>query len=70
MKIAAVAVLVLLLVGCSKETQRRRDVYFRNGAVSYMQDDRTGICFARWNNGGGVIVPCSPAVLAAIKDRL
>lgn len=60
---------LLLFAACTEEEMRHRDAYFRNGGVSYFHDDRTDICFARWGNGGGVVVPCTSAVLAAVEPR-
>jgi hypothetical protein len=57
-----------LAVGACAEFQPGYERRKRNGFIVYVRDDRTGLCFARWRNGGGVVVECSPQVIAQAEE--
>jgi len=66
-KLLATFAFTLAVGGCA-EFQPGYEGRKRNGFVYYMHDDHTGLCFARWHNGGGVVVECSPQVIAQAAE--
>jgi len=64
-------VILLVLAGCGEFGKDfKKELRSHRGSPVYIQDTRTGLCFAQYSHGhheGYAHVPCSPEVMKLIK---